>query len=193
MIKSLTSARHSLFETACSNLHTLQEKLEEVVSVVPPSSITNIQLHSGSIYGDDESSITSDPAELFHRDTGTQTSMPPSPLSPTPSVSILPTTTLVSQQQRLQKLHSHLSGFLSSSEDVQKSDKSFQDEIYDLNKYLDGVCYGRIYDYTGSTGKIAEKDDEIAKVKAEIRGIKGVLLSSKTFPSGLSRSRTGTT
>ena len=191
MIESLTSARHSLFETTSSNLDTLHVKLEEAVSVVPPL-IKNIQLNTGSAEGDDVSSIISDPAELFHRDTGTQTSIPPSPSSLSfTSMPSPPTTILSSQSQKLRNLHSHLSEFLSSSEELQISDKSIQDELHDFQKYLDGVSYGRIHDQRDSIGKTNEKDDEIAKIKAEIRGVKGVLLSSKTFPPGLPRSRVG--
>lgn len=34
-------------------------------------------------------------------------------------------------------------------------------------------------------------DDEIARVKAEIRGVKGVLLSARNFPGGVGRGRVG--
>ena len=191
MLESLNSARHSLFETTSSNLDTMQQKLERVVSAVPPS-VTN-QLNGGVTDGDDESSITSDPAELFHRDTGTQTSIPSSPSSPSSSVSMLspPMTTLSSQSQKLQNLQSHLSNFLSSSVELETSDKAVQDELYDFRRYLEGVSFGRTHDHKEAIGKMGEKDDEIAKVKAEIRGVKGVLLSSKTFPAGGTRSRVG--
>lgn len=44
----------------------------------------------------------------------------------------------------------------------------------------------------GAGPKIGEtNDDEIAKVKAEIRGVKGVLLSARNFPGGVGRGRTG--
>ena len=191
MLESLDSARHSLFKTTSSNLNTMQKKLEGVVSTVPPS-IAN-KLSNGVADGDDESSITSDPAELFHRDTGTQTSLPPSPSSPSSSASMLspPVMTLSSQGQKLQNLQSHLSNFLSSGVELQTSDKTIQDELYEFRRYLEGVSFGRIHNHKEAIGKMGEKDDEIAKVKAEIRAVKGVLLSSKTFPAGGTRSRIG--
>ena len=40
------------------------------------------------------------------------------------------------------------------------------------------------------SGNGSERDDEIARVKAEIRGVKGVLLSARNFPAG-GRGRVG--
>lgn len=46
--------------------------------------------------------------------------------------------------------------------------------------------YGAAGMIPGDTG-----EDEIAKVKAEIRGVKGVLLSARNFPGGVGRGRVG--
>jgi hypothetical protein len=58
-----------------------------------------------------------------------------------------------------------------------------------LREYLDGLAYvtptygfGGVGSYAGTAG---EKDDEISRVKAGIRGVKGVLLSARSFPGGV--------
>ena len=192
MIESLTSARHSLFETATSNLDNLNHKLEGVVSSVPPI-LTSVESRMASVDEDGNSSVTSDPAELFHRDTGTQTSLPPSSSSSslqdilsTPA----PTKAVLSQSQQLQAMHSQISSILSTGSALEESDKSVENGIDELQRYLHVLSHGRLHGYSHSGGgKAGEKDDEIAKVKAEIRGIKGVLLSAKTFPAGGTKSR----
>lgn len=194
MIEALTSARHSLFETTASNLDNFNHKLEGVVSSVPPIPM-NAESKMASADNDENSSITSDPAELFHRDTGTQTSLPPSSSSSSfqdiLSTSV-PTKAVSSQSQQLQAMHSQFSSILSAGSALEESDKLVETGINELQRYLHVLSHERSYGYSQSGGsKIGEKADEIAKVKAEIRGIKGVLLSANTFPVGGTKSRVG--
>ncbi|MCJ1350084.1 MAG: hypothetical protein MMC33_000065 [Icmadophila ericetorum] len=189
MVESLTSARHSLFETASSNLEVLEEKLGRVVSTIPVSAKQVGARLAATSNEEDNESIASDPAELFHRDTGTQTSILDSPSSSS-SIDLskpTPGTNIFMQTNRLKALHSQASDILSGSDNLEKANDDVKSEIADLQKYLDGVMWGRTYNYIDmSAGKIQTRreDDEIAKVKAEIRGVKGVLLNAKSFPAG---------
>jgi hypothetical protein len=61
-----------------------------------------------------------------------------------------------------------------------------------LREQLDSLAYvAPNYGFTGvagyTTGNVAnkEKDDEILMVKAEIKSMKGVLLSARSFPGGV--------
>lgn len=194
MIESLTSARHSLFETATSNLDNLNHKLEGVVSDVPPIP-TGVESRMAFADDNETSSITSDPAELFHRDTGTQTSIPTSSSSSSLqdfTSTLAPTTIVSSQSLQLEAMQLQFSSILSAGSALEESDKSVENGINELQRYLHVLSHGRLHGYSQSGGsKAGEKDDEIAKVKAEIRGIKGVLLSAKTFPTRGTKSRVG--
>ena len=197
MLETLSYSRHSLFETASENLDTLNEMLEGNVSVVPDSATHARSYKDGPDDTSETSSITSDPTELFHRDIATQTSLPQSPMSSDSSSPPEPTpkSELASQTTRLQIIHSHLSEFLSTANTLIASDEGVKDNISELQTYLDGLAYGSstyVNGYAGIGGGTSrEKDDEIAKVKAEIRGVKGVLLSARTFPGGVGRGKVG--
>ena len=207
MLDALTDARHSLFETASSNLERLNEKLSSVVSVLPSSHPYNHggdPAHNGAAAVEDVESITSDPTELFHRDTGTQTSAPISPALSSDSSSPVHDgtdrpTRIVSQEGSLRSLHTHLASALASSHRVADSDETLEHSVQFLQHYLEGVRFGRLRPprpmssaAARQSGMVAGQagsddgtgEDEIAKVKAEIRGFKGALLSAKNFPSG---------
>ncbi|MCJ1427776.1 hypothetical protein MMC29_005681 [Sticta canariensis] len=180
MVESLSAARHSFFDTANSNIRTLAEKLEQIVSLVPDTAA------SGKVISqeNDDSSTDPDPTEFFHRSAATQTSprlsrsvssiSSPAP-SPTP-----PTTDL----QRLQTLHDHLSDFSISYDAQMDSWQGVKGHVNDLQKYLDSLAYGNLMTPTGLPGD-SWKEDEISKLKAEIRSVKGVLLSARNFPSSV--------
>lgn len=58
-----------------------------------------------------------------------------------------------------------------------------------LREYLDGMAfvppsYNFGYGGTNGVGK-KEEEDEISRVKLGIRGVKGVLLSARSFPGGV--------
>ena len=197
MVESLTEARHSLFGTASSNLKTLNEKLEKVVSIIPDSP-TYVYTDKDRIEDMSEtSSIISDPTELFHRDIATQTSLPQSP-SATASFSLPEpnaVSAITSQTSRLQTLHSNLLEFLASANTLIDSDEGVKDNISDLESYLDKLAYGSstyVNGYVGFGGNSSrDKDDEIAKFKADIRSVKGVLLNARSFPATAGRGRVG--
>ncbi|KAI4203268.1 MAG: hypothetical protein LQ350_001965, partial [Teloschistes chrysophthalmus] len=186
MLESLTSARHSLSETAKTNLDTLNESLEKSVSVIPSG--------SGAVKqgDDDQDNNTSetpeeDMAPLFNRTIGTQTSPTHSPSSSMSSSITAPApnqhNALSSHQSSLRSLHTALTSLLPPKENAAKSDKqhdSASSALTELNQYLDSLRYSRFY-------KAEPKDDAIAKFRAEIRGVKGVLLSARNFPAGPGR------
>lgn len=198
MLDSLTLARHSLFETASSNLETLNEKMESVISQVPHSAG---QVGTGKYdeddHGDDNESETSDPTELFHRDTGTQTSPPFSPSSSASSVNYLDplaSTPGSSATSRLKDLHTDLSSILFFTTSAADEDDIVKHGLNNLRDYLHDVRYGRNPTALRGETRKASLDQEMNSVKAEIRSVKGVLLSARSFPgAGAGRARVSAT
>ncbi|MCJ1397798.1 hypothetical protein MMC11_000994 [Xylographa trunciseda] len=189
MLDSLNAARHSLFETTSVGLETLNQKLETIVSTIPSSASKpkHGELELGSDLDDDDDleSDVSDPTELFHRDTGTQTSLPVSYNSSSMSLQYSdPSSTapLSTQTAGLKTLTTNLSSILSSSTSVVDEDDVTLFGIGSLREYLLEITYGRGSISSRGDAKKQNVDDEISRVRAEIRGVKGVLLSAKSFP-----------
>lgn len=194
MLASLTEARHDFAEHSSNRLTAVNEKLSALVSIVPPSK-TATALPSSDDFDDLESTV-SDPTELFHRDFGTQTSPLPSPNpdSSTSSATLSVPETLVSKHQtRLSIVKSHLSELLADCEANGDTNNDLQAGISDFRHYLDNMVYSpSAYQYhpgetvfTPPGTPKDKKDDVVAAFKAEIRGVKGVLLSAKRFPSAV--------
>ena len=186
MIESLTSARHSLAETAISNINTLNEKLEEAVSVVPDtippttdSAAENINDAGAGVF--------------FQRSTATQTSPNLSRSNSTTSTDFAQKSSETENQStRLHKLQEDLQRLLKPTPGVQSQgiglEKDLKQELDALQAFLSHMEFG------GTQPSTAEKakEDGIAKLKAEIRQAKGVLLSSKNFPSSITTRGWGT-
>ncbi|THV88938.1 hypothetical protein D6D27_06859 [Aureobasidium pullulans] len=192
MAENLNDARHDLFEHTTDHVTEFNDKLSKLVSTVP-SSVKLLPQTPAEFADFDNESITSDPTELFHRDVGTQTS--PS-LSRRPSVAsdievIRPDTVPLKQTNRLEIMKSHISEILEASESNGASNQTLQESISETRHYLDGLYYTPpSYSWnadnslnTSGTSKDKQPDAAVA-LKAEIRGVKGVLLSAKRFPSG---------
>ncbi|CAK7230344.1 hypothetical protein SCUCBS95973_007540 [Sporothrix curviconia] len=93
MVDALTESRAELHDTAANNLTRLLDQLEKVVSEVPEAAkagpggaAARSSLAAVSVPADDDDVSTAestdsydDPTEVFHRDIGIQTSLPPSP------------------------------------------------------------------------------------------------------------------
>lgn len=182
MVESLSAARHSLFDTANSNLQTLVERLERIVSFVPDTAASGKTVSQET----EDSSTDSDPAELFLRSAATQTTPPLHPRSISSISSQAPGTTppITDQHLRLQTLLAHLSDLLTSNDAQMVSSQRVKGHVNDLQNYLDSLAYGNLMAPTGLPGD-SWKEDEISKVKAEIRSVKGVLLSARNFPSSV--------
>ena len=180
MIDNLTSARRSLFESASENLHIINEKLEKAVSVVPEN-------NKAALLSEEDTEI-SDASPFFHRSAGTQTSPHLSHSNSSSSQSPVeePSATK-SQNNRLQDLEETLKDLL-KPEHLDTSDPEVREHIRnnlnEFKKYLDRLMYGNAEKVPGSSGN-KNKEDSIATVKAEIRQTKGVLLSSRNFPSSV--------
>lgn len=188
MVASLTESRHNLAETAQSNIDKLISRLSDMVSEIPDS-----QAHESYKDNVSDTDSDSDPTELFHRDIGVQTSLPTSAHASRPGTPV--SSVLDNQTSRLEEL-------TSSIKDLKESSKSEGDEVTELSStigvlkdYLDDLAYtpssfkyGGTASY-GTGAKVTTEDDEIAKLKTQIRGVKGVLLSAKSFPGGVGRGR----
>ncbi|CAD0050816.1 unnamed protein product [Aureobasidium pullulans] len=190
MADNLNDARHDLFEHTIDHVSEFNDKLSKLVSTVP-SSVKSLPQTPAEFADFDNESVTSDPTELFHRDVGTQTS--PS-LSRRPSVAsdievIRPDTVPLKQTNRLEIMESHISEILEGSESNGASNQTLQESISETRHYLDGLYYTPpSYSWnadnslnTSGTSKDKQPDAAVA-LKAEIRGVKGVLLSAKRFP-----------
>ena len=191
MVDSLTDARSALYDTARQNLGGLVEKLEGAVSEIPPTRRGSFTSH---IYGDDESSEYDDPTEMFHRDIGVQTSLPPTPVEATSTPTETPS---ARQSRRLRELVASAKavneGLTSQSEshaDVKALLDVFKDELYRMGLPTHDFSGGSSF-YSGfnngnsnSNNNRNEADDEIKKAKENIRRVKGVLLSARSFPTG---------
>lgn len=189
MTDNLTSARHEFAQNSESQITKLNEKLSNIVSTTPSSSKFKI-ITDGTDSDDD--SIVSDPTELFHRDIGTQTSPAPSRRLSTSSASstpaLPPKSTTEKHQDRLRILSSHLSELLSDADISEKSTVTAKDSVSELRDYLNGLMYlppAQIEYGSWNQASLVErgrKDDAVTALKAEIRGVKGVLLSARRFP-----------
>ena len=170
MVASLSSARHSLFETASSHLSTLNKKLEEAASKFPENSF-----NSGA---SDVGSEESDPARFFTRSAATQTSPDLSGSSSLASDPLVPGSSPIQLQvAALSDIHDRLDDL--RAEDPEAADP-LKNKLDDLRTYLEGLAYNR------NQTRDMWNQDPITKVKAEITSMKGLLLSARNFPSGVS-------
>jgi hypothetical protein len=185
MIATLTASRHELAGTAQENIDKLITKLQGMVSETPQ------QLSAASLQEESEEESDSDPTELFHRDIGVQTSLPTSPsLSRSTSPSHAKTT-LEDQASRISRITSHITDLNDASTSEGQEASQLSTCIGILREYLESLAYtppSYTYGTSGLYGSASQKndavDDEIAKVKAQIRGVKGVLLNARSFPAG---------
>ncbi|TGO28139.1 hypothetical protein BPAE_0031g00040 [Botrytis paeoniae] len=198
MINTLTESRLSLSSATLNNLQKLIHKLENSVSEIPPTYHHHKPLQPEYL-DSDAGSVTSDPTELFHRDIGVQTSLPSSPLQTPSSPSLIShantaTTATTIQTSRLTTLQGTLSSLLEDSTYESSTSEELETKMSMLKEYLQGLVFSTPTFSYGSggfgnggdrNGNNKEGEDEIAKVKKEIRGVKGVLLSARSFPGGV--------
>ncbi|KAH7021099.1 uncharacterized protein B0I36DRAFT_367543 [Microdochium trichocladiopsis] len=186
MAQNLSDSRQDYYNHVNNHLGSFVEKLEGIVSEVPYKNGKLIK-PAGEEYHDDDdlASTASDPTELFHRDFGTQTDPPPSLLTPLESdkASEKP---IDAQARRLASLRSQL-------EDLTKTYTQRAENTEDLNAILreiredvDKLTYPQMdfnSTYGGYAGRSANPDDEVQKTKDAIRSVKGMFLSSRSFPA----------
>ncbi|KAK0740282.1 peroxisomal membrane anchor protein conserved region-domain-containing protein [Schizothecium vesticola] len=178
MVQSLTDARVELHETAKTDLSKLIEKLEAVVSEIPATAKKQVEREDD----DDDKSSYDDPTELFHRDIGVQTSFPSTPAEP--AAQGLPATETAGQKQARQlaklvasvkEVDDGMTGQTEAFDEVKTVLDVFREDVYKLT-------YSHLNLESAMYGNRSEPDDEIKKVKENIRRVKGVLLTTRSFP-----------
>jgi len=201
MTETLTDRRHEFADRVQENLTEFNGRLEEIVST---PIVTKTKLSDKKQGDSDTDSEASDPTELFHRDFGTQTlpefSSPPIfPGRPIDGEEAKSTKSQAEKhEERLKIIDSHLHEMLAGTSTNQTSEKGLQDSVTDLRDYLESMLYMPPSQLENGIWTMApdhdrKKNDAIAAFKAEIRGVKGVLLSAKRFPasSGAAAARVG--
>lgn len=177
MSENLASARRELAETAQEKLNTLKEKLKPMVSELPQPVLAHGEAQAREEDEDD------DPTEMFHRDIGVQTS-PSLDETPIPEEKPL---VVNSQTSKSQLISMNLNEVELALSQESHAEGTVQTEINSLKTYLDTLMYTPpSFTYGGGMqyGKKPDEDDEIGRIKKEIRAVKGVLLSAKNFPVG---------
>lgn len=193
MSDTLASARHDFFEHSTALVADLNSRLEKSVSMLPPDSKISGPAHGE--YAEPPSPTDSDPTELFHRDVGTQTTADLEKPSESPCPPPAENESAVSyHESRIRSLAACISDLKSSTETHELVDSDLKTELNDLTSRLHQMSYrGPSYDlwpsYGADGGKAAAdkssgkaSEDEIDRIKAEIRSVKGVLLSARNFP-----------
>ena len=202
MVDSLTDARSELHDTTTKKLEELVHQLEKSVSVIPPAptetSATNNNNErdaaSSVPYTDAASEEDEDPAEIFHRDIGTQTTFPegvpandaadgaaqPKDAATEKPLAEQHATTLAKLAKSVSGLRDHVVSQSGDFEDIKAQIDVFRDDldnmIYPTHDFVGG------YNMFNMNNK-SEPEDEIRKVRDNIRRIKGVLLSTRSFPA----------
>lgn len=206
MVDSLTEARVEFHENANKNLSNLVEKLEHAVSEIPESYHTagKRAALAGSLHtpaaeytdaADDDASSYDDPTELFYRDVGVQTSPPPTPgglsypaTDGTAAAASTKHSSALAAQQHADKLGRLITSIRDLSADLASQADGFGEAksvLDDFGRDLHALTYppesfgvGSGYLYGAAR---SEPEDEIKKVKSNIRSVKGVLLSTRSF------------
>ncbi|KAI2634408.1 peroxisomal membrane anchor protein conserved region-domain-containing protein [Hypomontagnella submonticulosa] len=193
MVETLNDARTDYYAHVSEKLGQFVEKLEGAVSEVPYKNgkLVLKSKQKEDAYEDDESTF-SDPTELFHRDIGTQTSPARSEASFSGNRPSHVDKPIDAQLRRLTALRASLREVndmhLRRAEDTadmtalvreirDEVDKLGAPPLTDFTSTYGGLGYGR------ST----EPDDEVKKTKDAIRSVKGMFLSSRSFPTTAAR------
>lgn len=185
MIDALTAARLDFSTTVKRNLDELNSRLSELSPSSHVAGLGNASYRARDDDEDSESSEISDPSELFHVDAQTQT---------TPSLSGHGDdddqgTGAMTPDSKLEELASQMKVMVETHSDGTDNELIFL--LEDLTSYLERLITDSTMSsglYTGPFGPYAnqtekDKEDPIAKVKQEIRSVKGVLLNTKNFPA----------
>lgn len=157
----------------------MNEKLEQTVSKIP----SELNREGGSLV-DRRLSGDLDPAELFYRSIATQT---------TPEASRLPSSDetfhpvgdsspQTNSNEYMHRLRERLQELLASETAPADSSIAAKNQMKQFQHYLDSLAYGSLL--MSNDPLSMSKEDEISKIKGEIRGFKGALLSARSFPSG---------
>jgi hypothetical protein len=191
-----------LNEKLGEKVSTIPPILSSIQSVAPGEEFKDIK------GWEDTDSMASDPTELFHRDIATQTTpdLEHSVSTSTPSTttdpadSQTPKKIMLEHLKRLQTISSHLNEFLTDGNEESAMYMTTRNRLSELQTYLNSLTYSSpsylnsslygVYgddsrDWIGGDSRLNQanrEDDAISAFKAEIRSVKGTLLSAKNFP-----------
>ena len=182
MVEALTDARVDMHRTASDKLAALVTQLEATVSEVPSTFRSKLARTAASEGGEEEGD-DDDPAEMFHRDVGTQTSDLP---APPPAGEKTP-----EWQQQSTRVAALTKSLTELKDGVRSQGDSLVDVkvlVDDFRDSLDGLTFTGRSDFSESfdmysSARKHEPDDEIRKARDNIRRVKGVLLRSRNFPA----------
>ncbi|KAI1300800.1 peroxisomal membrane anchor protein conserved region-domain-containing protein [Xylaria venustula] len=189
MADNLNEARAEYYHHVNEKLSQLVEKLEGAVSEVPYKNGKPLKSQLQDRAYDDNASVASDPTELFHRDIGTQTSPPPSVYDTNASNDN--EKPVDAQARRLSAIGASLRELTLMHTQRAESNADLRSAIGQIRDQVDKVAYMPIQDLTTyggvGYGQSAEADDEFKRTKDSIRSIKGLFLSSRSFPAVMTR------
>ncbi|KAI1428413.1 peroxisomal membrane anchor protein conserved region-domain-containing protein [Xylaria sp. FL1777] len=189
MADNLNEARSEYYHHVNEKLSQLVEKLEGAASEVPYKNGKPLKSQKQDRANDDNESVISDPTELFHRDVGTQTSPPPSVFAA--NVNSNNEKPVDVQANRLSAISTSLRELTLMHTQRAESSADLRSEIGQIRDQVDKLAYPPLQDlstYGGfGYGQNAEANDEFKKTKDAIRSVKGLFLSSRSFPAVTTR------
>lgn len=197
MIENLNGARQELHDTTASRLEELVNQLERTVSVVPPPThavlFGNLSAFAATttINDEDDEDDNEDPAEMFHRDVGTQTSFSDTLTSAADDAEQPEAKQPAVLQHALgvTKLAKCISGLRDAVVSQSGDFEDIKAQVEHFREDLDRMIFPQMDFIPGSYGMISqagtknEPDDEVRRARDNIRRIKGVLLSTRSFPA----------
>lgn len=203
MVDTLHESRHDFLSHSQSKVDELNSRLSKLISKQPGGTTMPSDV-------DDGDSDVSDPTELYHRDMGTQTELPLEEWNTKLNVWKVEEEKKKEHVEYaangLKIIESHISEMADASDQAGEAHKDRREKMNELRHYLDQLLYGtaggplwtedstkNAYGMSSAMGGIGamdgsntnnnkKEDDAIEKLKKEIRGVKGVLLSAKRFP-----------
>ncbi|KAK1458972.1 hypothetical protein CMEL01_01971 [Colletotrichum melonis] len=197
MVENLTEARYDLHETTSQNLAKIIEKLEGTVSEIPApkkSAAAGAADGANKDAADDDASSADDPTEMFHRDIGTQTSIPSTPSLTTWGEN--KGSNSDKDKSATDRQADKLTWFKNQAAWLKTTVVADADDVADLKSKMDvlkddlvQLAYPSPSDYAGNSYSLYggprknEPEDEIKKARDNIRRVKGVLLSTRNFPA----------
>ncbi|KAI3320590.1 peroxisomal membrane anchor protein conserved region-domain-containing protein [Xylariaceae sp. AK1471] len=191
MVDNLNDARSEYYAHANEKLAQLVEKLERMVSKVPYKDGKPPKSQHQDRAIDDNESITSDPTELFHRDVGTQTSPPPSTIGTMSYTTNSTEKPVEVQVRKLSAISASLRELTHIHTQRAESIADLGSTVRELRDQVDKLAYPPVQDFSTygglGYGRSAEPDDEFKKTKDAIRSVKGLLLSTRSFPAVTTR------
>ncbi|KLU91991.1 peroxin 14/17 [Magnaporthiopsis poae ATCC 64411] len=206
MVSSLTDARAEVYEQVSQRLDTLVSKLEETVSEAPPAPFTkNTATTTAATTGrqqdgdNDAASSCGDPTEVFHRDVGVQTDVvPPMMLGRRLAMRQKqedardPTGAQVRRLRHMTATLKEVKFDIATETDGQAEIKSSLETVI---TQLGGPSYRPPYRNLDGNPALAfgfstwspvtkyYADEAAKELTKNIRGVKGVLLTSRSFPA----------